>query len=91
MGSSDLQVRGRNLQIRPEGVENGNPASMSSPFAIESADVYSAPTRTGCTFSDRAKSVWSEFGLNSRQSRYIDEGRELRSSLYELSVRDRAR
>jgi hypothetical protein len=49
---------------------------MSCPFAIEPIGVYSAPTRTGCTLSDRAKSVWSEIGLGSRRSRYSREGDE---------------
>jgi hypothetical protein len=76
-GSSDVQARSTNLRFGPEGVENGDLASMGFRFAIEPADVYSAPTRTRKSISRDAKSAWSDFRLSSsRQSRYIDEGGE---------------
>ena len=40
IGSSDLQVRGRNLQLGPEGVENGDLTTMGFRFAIEPIGVY---------------------------------------------------
>ena len=75
-GSSDLQVQGRNLQIGPEGVENGDLTSMGFRFAIELIGVYRVWMRTRKSISRDAKSAWSDFRLSSRQSRYIDEGGE---------------
>ena len=76
IGSSDLQVLHRNLQFGPEGVENGDLASMGFRFTIELIGVYRVWMRTRKSISRDAKSAWSDFRLGSRQGRYIDEGGE---------------
>ena len=51
MGSSELQVRDRNLQIGPEGVENGDLVTTTKRHETEYIDVCSASTRSRCNLS----------------------------------------
>jgi hypothetical protein len=75
MGSSNLQVRDRNLQMPGRGRKWGSNLHGLSVRDRTHRRVQSVDADQESISRD-AKSAWSESGLSSRRSRYIDEGGE---------------